>query len=198
MFSNKKLPVVKNLDWTKLGSRGGIIPFMQSSSGHTVYGVSLGASIGSMNDLAGGYEVFDQDLLNTCIREFEEESFCIFGQISRAVLQDCQVLVRERTVAILYPIPNPLSIDMYIAKVRELTRLNSSFETQNILFFSAEQLLMMAENQRIRVDDTKPFLMCRHLRELIVEYFPQLRDAGGPNSPAISKSRRTLLRGSRD
>lgn len=143
---------LNNPEWI----RAGIIPFI-NSEGIIIYAFGIGNIIGDICDFGGHREAIDTDLLDTAIREYEEESLNIFGRLTREMLQDCEVLEGIDTMEILVPITGmPYS---YTTDFLNLIGDNTDHEIQNIVWLTKQQLLTIVDAQNTVVDNIKIFYM---------------------------------------
>jgi hypothetical protein len=131
--------------------RGGIIPVIHLEH-ETLYCFGLDRSVANVTDLAGQPDASDADILDTCIREFEEESFSVFGHVTREQLHDSPVIVTDRDVLVLWTVPDPEPIATYMDRLRQRVRGNPWFEVQGLIFLTVPQLKIMAANQDWRLN----------------------------------------------
>ncbi len=90
--------------------RGGIIPYITTEIGglsQTFYCLGLDYSSGNITDFAGKREAKDRSIIDTSIREFQEETLRVFGPIYREDLieRGATAISDHQSVTILVPFP---------------------------------------------------------------------------------------------
>lgn len=134
------MTLVKNTDWSDTNIiRAGIIPYIDV--GHTrFYGLGIASDVGDLCDFGGHKELIDKDLLDTAIREYEEESFNLFGKLTREMLMNCLVLKGIDTYEILLPVYGNLY--NYTLTFQKLVGNNKKHEIQNFIWLTYNQLTL--------------------------------------------------------
>jgi hypothetical protein len=131
---------VIDTDWNNSNVvRAGIIPFI-IKNGVKFYAFGIANEVGDLCDFGGHREDFDNDLLDTAIREYKEECFEIFGKIDRNSLSDCYVLEGQDTLEILLEVTGDLY--EYTYKFREMIGNNEQLELQNIVWLTYNQIIL--------------------------------------------------------
>jgi hypothetical protein len=134
-------PTVREIDWAHPKyKRAGIIPVVERD-GTLFFGFSVSTWDGAMGDFGGGREKSDVDALDTALREYSEESFNVFGVLTRDMLQDCLVIQTPQTIEIIVPVPGPFY--QYTERFREILRHQPNDEVQNIVWVSRAQLILI-------------------------------------------------------
>lgn len=117
--------------------RGGIIPY-NIINNTCYYAFGIANIVGDLCDFGGHREITDNDLLDTIIREYQEECFNIFGELDRQMLLNLCVLETDETVEILLPVTG--SLYEYTYKFRNIINNNEKLELQNIVWITYKQL----------------------------------------------------------
>lgn len=146
---------VKDFNWNKNGNfkRAGIIPYIENN-GVRFYAFGIENHIAAMCDFGGHIEDDDYDILDSAMREYHEESFSIFGDLTRENLQNSFVINSNESIEILYKV-NGNMFD-YVKKFHDkLTDRNH--EIQNIVWLSRRQLITVIDNQDFIIDDIRIF-----------------------------------------
>lgn len=144
--------------------RAGIIPFtIQGGVKFYAFGVEDG--VAAIGDFGGHFNVGEADILDTAIREYQEEALNVFGELTRNMLYDCYVLDGTDTVEILVPVPGPLY--EYTEKFRALIGDNTKHEVQSIIWLSRKQLLTAIDSPQVSFDGTKIFHMYNRIYNTI-------------------------------
>lgn len=162
----RSLKRVRDTDWNnkKKYIRAGIIPFVQQGElRFFAFGIENG--VAAIGDFGGHYEKYDRDLLDTSIREYNEESFKVFGELNREMLQDCFVLEGDDTLEILLPVRPP--IYQYTQKFHELVGSNINNEVQSVVWLSRRQVLMAIDSQQLAHKEVKIYHMYSRIRDTL-------------------------------
>ena len=124
--------------------RAGIIPY-QIIGKHIVFAFGLDGNNNSIVDFGGHIEKIDQDLIETAIREYSEESFNVFGSLTRQRLTGCDILQGHDTIEILYPV----NCNIYqISKLfKQLASANYNHETRNIVWLTLNQVKIICDSK---------------------------------------------------
>lgn len=156
---------VADIDWDHPKYiRAGIIPYIIQNN-IRFYGFSIDGEIGQLGDFGGHRELIDRDVLDTAIREYEEESLNLFGQLTRESLQDCFVLDGVDTVEILVPIPT--AFYPYTYAFRQTIGTKTDLEAQNIVWLSRRQVLTAIDSQETAFGETKMYQMYYRIRDVL-------------------------------
>jgi len=103
---------VKNVDWTKQHQRrGGVIVYFVHRN-EIVFGMGSDSVYKEITDFGGGNEEFDDDSIDTALREFGEETLCVYGNISRNDVSECMVLYDQNMMIMFLPLkfdPNQIT-----------------------------------------------------------------------------------------
>jgi hypothetical protein len=94
--------LVNHIHWNKLRpARAGIIPFTFSKDKTLLFGFGLDKIYRELTDFGGGVSYKkDKTALNGAIREFQEESLGVFGNVTQDQLKDSLVLYTKNTLII--------------------------------------------------------------------------------------------------
>lgn len=142
MYHLKK---VRNTDWNNPNHiRAGFIPIC-FQGGMLFFGLAVDSRNNVLTDFGGHKENFDMDLLDTALREYKEESYEIFGTLSRDSVQNFEVLEGEDTVEILLPVHEPFY--HYSSLFAETVKDKKDNESSKIVWLSRRQLLIALESQ---------------------------------------------------
>ena len=156
---------VRDNDWNdRKYIRAGIIPYCVIGENiFFCFGVENG--VGAIGDFGGHREKVDSDALDTAIREYQEESLNLFGELKRDRLQDCYILDGSDTVEILLPVTG--SMYEYSTRFRNTIREDTSHEVQSIIWLSKSQLLTAIDSQHEAFDGTKIYHMYNRIRDTV-------------------------------
>lgn len=127
------LTIVANLplNTMKNWKRGGIIGYSINKDEVELV-VAKDRLSGDISNFAGSMTPSDKNIINTSIREFNEETLGVFGKIDRKVLKKCLVIYNDIEVIIFYP----LSYKKDIVSKKFISRCNkkSYTEMENLIF----------------------------------------------------------------
>lgn len=159
--------------------RGGIIPMIKRG-GYTFYGLGLDQSSGDITEFAGGREGKDKDMLETALREFEEETFGIFN-ITREMVeeQNNDVLFDNYSCIFFVEIGNKNMmgiVDKFNNKVRELGRKKIKIENGLLFWVTEEQLRNLLAIQRPNPKIRPPVFFHYPTRRLLTYKFGNIND----------------------
>jgi len=136
---------VRDINWNDPKYRRvGMIPVIEQGK-ILFFGFCIEPLIGAISDLGGHRDAEDIDGLHTLIREYQEESFNIFGTLTKDMLQDCLVLENKRNLELLIPLKGPFY--KYTERFHQLLGSNTEHEAQNIIWLSQQQLLNTIDTQ---------------------------------------------------
>lgn len=161
-------PTVRQINWSHAKyKRAGIIPVVEQG-GILFFGFGISAWDGSLSDFGGGREKTDADALATALREYAEESFSVFGDLTREMIQDCLVVQNPQTIEIIVPVPGPFY--QYTARFREILVHQPNDEIQNIVWLSRIQLLQaIHSDQKKKISGQKLYLMYDKIRAVLLD-----------------------------
>lgn len=165
---------VRDVDWDislQRFIRAGIIPYFVKNN-TIFFGFGLDAATAGIGDFGGHVEAKDTDVLDAAIREYQEESLSIFGDLNREILQDCFVLIGPETAEILLPV-NKNAME-YCTKFRELIRDNPEHEVQEIIWLTKEQISKIIDNQNFEFAGTQPYSIYYRIADCISENMDKL------------------------
>lgn len=132
--------IVCHLNWYQLKpSRAGIIPYTFNEDKSLLFGFGLDHQFRELTDFGGGVSYRkDKTALKGAIREFQEESLGVFGEISQESLQRSLVLYTENTLIIfLYMDIHPETINKKFYLQREK---QEKLEVSDIVWLSDKEL----------------------------------------------------------
>jgi hypothetical protein len=144
--------------------RAGIIPYVEQN-GIRFYGFSIDNEIAQLGDFGGHREIIDRDVLDTAIREYEEESLNLFGVLNRDDLQDCVILDGVDTIEILVPVSG--FFYQYTNRFRQMITGDTRHEAQNVVWLTRKQVLKIIDGQHTAVASTKIYQMYDRIRDVL-------------------------------
>ena len=147
--------------------RAGIIPYTIQNN-IIFFAFSIDNNIACLGDFGGHYEDIDNDLLDTAIREYTEESLNVFGYLNREFLKDCFVIEGPETIEIFVFVSPPFY--QYTERFNNMIVGNKQHEVQNIIWLSRRQLLNLIDNQEISFDGVKIYHMYTRLYDCLKTY----------------------------
>jgi hypothetical protein len=108
--------LVKHLNWeTYKPQRGGIIPYMVSSEGNLKFALGLDYVHKELTDFGGGISYKkDGDAVVGSIREFDEESLGVFGEVKKEDLENCLTIYSNEMMIIF------LKVDVNASEINKL------------------------------------------------------------------------------
>jgi len=161
------------LESDSLYRRGSVIPYV-FSKGAIFYAFSIDSDMGVIADFGGGREGFDKDIFHTAIREYKEESYSVFGNLTRESIVDkgYTYISHNDMLSILFPVEGILDLFDPINKFNERVIHDNDPETSGIIWLSRSQLMTILDNQDLRIDldddleknNFRPFKMYDRLR----------------------------------
>lgn len=144
--------------------RAGIIPFIRYQNSK-IYAFGLGNVTGDICDFGGHKDCEDNDLIDTAIREYNEESFGIFGNFNRESLKNSEVIDGVDTIEILVEVNG--NISDYNRRFKNILNNNYNHEIQDIIWLSKKQLLVAIDSEDIQKDGVKIFHMYSKIRNVL-------------------------------
>jgi len=142
-LNNRILSVYLFLQKTIKVRRAGIIPMIKRGN-YTFYGLGLDYGSGDINEFAGGRESRDNDMLETALREFNEETFDIFDVTREDIItQNNDVLFDYYSCIFFVEIENKNMlglVDKFNNKVEELIRKGEKVENGYLFWVTEAQL----------------------------------------------------------
>ena len=124
---------VKDVNWEKIRpQRGGVIPYC-IKDGEVYFGMGIDTKTGDMTDFGGGIRYKkDGDAITGSLREFMEESLCIFGAYDSQSVQN-NVVVYTDTMMIIF-----LHFDVNMERINEIfdsrVRISKYFEISSLIW----------------------------------------------------------------
>lgn len=135
--------------------RGGIIPYLTTEVAgfpQTFYCLGLDYSSGNITDFAGKREYQrDRDIIDTSLREFQEETLRVFGNLTREDLirRRSTVIYDHQSVAILVPFTNLDMLRIADNYLRSTRSLRKEPELSMLIWLNDHQLrTAITENKR--------------------------------------------------
>lgn len=127
--------------------RGGIIPYTTGEINgftYTFYCLGLDYSSGNITDFAGKREPRDRDIIETSIREFQEETLGVFGPLRREDLirREASVLYDHQSATIFVPFNNIDMMRIVDNYTRSTRGLRSEPELSMLVWMDDYQLRM--------------------------------------------------------
>lgn len=163
-MNGRQLPRVREINWLdRKYVRAGIIPIVEQGNVQ-FFGFGVENGIAAIGDFGGKIERWDRDALDAAIREYYEESFGVFGDITRDMLQNCFVLDGIDTAEILLPVSGPLY--QYTERFHQMG-ISSEHEVQSVIWLSRRQLLTAIDSQEVSFEGTKIYHMYDRIRNTI-------------------------------
>jgi len=158
---------VSEIDWKQNYIRAGIIPYTEQN-GILFFAFGLDCNIASLGDFGGHYEPSDNDLLDTAIREYREESLNVFGSITRDSLKNCYAFEGPETIEILLHVTPPFY--QYTEIFNNIIKDHKQHEIQNIIWLSRRQLLNVIDSQEASFAGTKIYHMYNRIYDCLLKY----------------------------
>lgn len=159
---------VRDIDWTDPRLiRSGIIPYT-SIHNTILLGLPVETGIASLSDFGGHIEESDGDALNAALREYSEESYDVFGPLTRNSIADCYVLEGPTTNEILLPVP-PLPLD-YSQEFRRLASLDEKAEADDIAWLTLNQVQLLYTESTLAVNGIKLWLSYSPVTDTLRQY----------------------------
>jgi hypothetical protein len=124
--------------------------------------------IASLSDFGGHIEESDGDALHAALREYSEESYDVFGQLTPESVADCYVLEGSSTNEILLPVP-PLPLD-YSQEYRRLALLDNNAEADDIAWLTLDQVQLLYTDSTLAVDGIKLWLSYSPVIDTLQQY----------------------------
>ena len=124
---------VKDVNWDKTRpQRGGVIPYTVKD-GEVYFGMGIDTKTGDLTDFGGGIRYKkDGDAITGSLREFMEESLCIFGAYDSHAVQN-NVVVYTDTMMIIF-----LHFDVNMERINEIfdsrVRISKYFEISSLIW----------------------------------------------------------------
>ena len=130
---------------SKCYTRAGVLPYCSNSRGELVYWFGVDSESYQLADFGGGRDSLDDDILDTAIREYAEESFNLLPPLSRGQGYQQWALVKGNNVLILHHVRLTHPLSFYIEQAHQLAKGNLHFETQALVCLSQEQIISLLE-----------------------------------------------------
>lgn len=151
--------------------RAGIIPYVKTNN-TVMFIFGLGEAIASISDFGGTREDFDEDIYETALREFHEESFNVIGPLNRKNLDHAPFIVAETGFhgeeGVLFFVKYRDNFP-FLTKMREFKeRAMPGDETKALIILSREQLLLGLKQPEERIQSSKIFLLHPKVRSILL------------------------------
>ncbi len=153
--------------------RGGILPYTVID-GVRLYCFALDSSSADLTDFGGSRDISDKDILETALREFNEESLGVFGNIQYSDLFNLEAIytrVDENRYAVLLLLP---------VKVTDLMELGEEFsrraakhtdhENRALVWLTQEQVSRVLDLDRRIINGEVLFIIYPPVRILLENY----------------------------
>lgn len=114
-IAESSIDYIKDVDWTKVKpQRGGVVPYTVRD-GEVYFGLGIDTKTGDITDFGGGIRYKkDGDAVTGSLREFMEESLCIFGAYNMETVKNT-VVVYTDSIMIIF-----LHFDVDMEQVNEI------------------------------------------------------------------------------
>lgn len=156
---------VRDINWLTIKTkhiRGGIIPYVIIDHGDIqkiktrFYAFGTENGIGSLIDFGGGRDHDDRSIIDTALREYEEETYNAFGKLNYEKIEEGIVIENEDMIDILIEVDCDPNTSI---KEFESQSINQSQEIKSIIWVTRDQLITMMEKQHIVFAKTKTMLI---------------------------------------
>ena len=148
---------VEDFDWSNNKiDRAGVTPLFVTKTGMRLIGLPISKYVTNINCVGGSYEPHDYDLLDTAIREYNEETFGSTPNIDVSNILGCEVAYSENVCEIVMPIN-----EMF-------TTFTPNNEIDDFIWITCSQLEAILENRNevFYQSNTKMYSTGRALRVL--------------------------------
>lgn len=159
---------VSEINWTKIDKniiRAGVIPYTHHD-GVTYFAFGVDSNNCSWVDFGGHKEVYDNDLLDTVIREYLEESYKVFGPLTRKNLQPHFVMDGPESVEILVPVAPPFH--NYVKNFNNLVTPDNEIST--IIWLNRQQLLTILKDPLVFLNENVSYPMYFRVYDCLKKY----------------------------
>lgn len=151
--------------------RAGIIPFVKRNN-TVIFIMGLDEAIASIADFGGTREIRDLDPFETALREFQEESFGVLGDLERGNLLGAPFIIAETGFhgeeGILFFVKYRDEFPFF-SKMREFKERNvPGDETKALVFISREQILAGLKQTEERIQSSKVFLFHAKVQSILL------------------------------
>lgn len=146
--------------------RAGIVPYC-NLKGIRFYCFGVEDGVGALADFGGQVDPADNDLLDTAIREFSEETLNVFGELTRESLQDCQCFITNSTLEIFYEVNPTMSI--YNGKFDLKIKQNTT-EVVRFVWLSRNQVYNYIAQSKLKTKGGNMYHMYDKIAHLFREY----------------------------
>lgn len=156
---------VRDINWRNPKYiRAGFLP-VTTINDVTFFAFGVENGVAALGDFGGHVERKDYDVLDSAIREYQEEALEVFGKLNRQMLQDCYVLDGIDTIEILLPVNQPLFY--YSERFYHLIKDNNRHEVQSIVWLTRDQVLQAINEPERSYRGTKVFHMYNRIRDTL-------------------------------
>ena len=147
--------------------RGGFIP-ITSINNTVLFGFPLDRKIATLTDFGGHREDFDGDILDSALREYSEESYNLFGKLSREYVMNNYVLIGYDTIEIFLPVSN--NILDHSLRFRELVQQHCNSESQSLIWLTKKQVLSFLDNPSLSFDGVEVYRSYYRIRDTLRDH----------------------------
>lgn len=128
---------VNTIDWSKYRpSRGGVIVYTVID-GTLYFGLGVDTDSGDLTDLGGGIRKKDHTAVQGSLREFMEESLCVFGVYNESQVQQ-NVVVYSYNMMIIF-LHLDLDLDLITRLFNERVKTNSQPEISHLIWLTKDE-----------------------------------------------------------
>lgn len=161
-----RLAKVKDINWNDIKpQRGGVIIYTVRDN-QVYFGLGIDAKTGDITDFGGGIRYKrDGDAINGSLREFMEESLCVFGSFESEMIQENMVLY-SKLMCIIF-IHLELDIERMTEIFNQRIKIAKISEMSGMIWITQEQLSQLIQTGHIEINDVNKKLYSRVRRFLI-------------------------------
>jgi hypothetical protein len=157
--------------------RGGIIPYIVVPTDDGIqrlYGFGLDSTSADLTDFGGKRDPDDRDIIDTAIREFDEETLSVFGQVTPQDLVGSTIIYDSQSAIIFYRYEiKPESILPLIQEFKDRAKRLRESEITTLVWLTEDQLRRAVQLNRYSIEGFQPFIIYYPTLRLLNAYFSQ-------------------------
>ena len=147
------IKMVKDIDWSSIRPlRAGIIVYRINDNNELVFSLGVDSQYGEITDYGGGVSyVRDKTAVRGALREFDEESLGVFGEITSANLHTCWAIYNSELVIIFLKMT--IDVDRILVQFRSKVANRYRSEICDIVFLHWNDFQKIINGEKITSDD---------------------------------------------
>lgn len=157
---------VENIDWTTVKpQRGGVIIYTVHEN-NLYFGLGIDEKTGDLSDFGGGIRYkWDETAVNGSLREFMEESLCVFGAY------DAEMIKKNVVIYSLFMMIIFVHLEVDIRRISELfndrVKTNRNTEMSGLVWLTKDQFLNLIRSGTLTLNNGTTHQLYYRVRKLL-------------------------------